>query len=425
MDTIFACATANGRAGVAIIRISGPRSHKVAERLAGPLPASKGVRKLHAATGDVIDEALVLTFPERSSFTGEPTVELHLHGSPMIVDFVLRELASISGAREAEAGEFTRRALENGKLDLAQVEGLADLIDAQTESQRRQAMRVFAGALGEKAEGWRSRLIRAASLLEATIDFVDEDVPVDVYPEVLDLLEGVRKELGAEISGSKIAERVRSGFEIAIVGRPNVGKSTLLNRLVQRDAAITSDVAGTTRDVIEVDMDLNGIPVTLVDTAGIRNSEDKVELLGIERAAKRSKDADIRVFLIDNNDLGDFLPNNDDIVLSSKSDKKSGKFPGISGLTGDGVSELLDRISTILRDRTSTIGVAVRERHRFAIERCVDRILTAQQLINQDMPVDLVADEIRIANREVDSLVGRIDVEDLLDEIFRSFCIGK
>jgi tRNA modification GTPase len=231
--------------------------------------------------------------------TGEQSAELQLHGSVAIIRSVLMTLSSISELREAEAGEFTRRALENGCLDLTQVEGLADLIESETEAQRRQAMRVLSGAIGDKASKWRTDLIRAAALIEATIDFADEEVPVDVSPEVLELLAGVMLDLEAEISGVRISERIRDGFEVAIVGRPNVGKSTLLNALAGREAAITSEIAGTTRDVIEVRMELAGLPVTLLDTAGLRETDDVVETAGVALAKKRAEQADLRLLMIE------------------------------------------------------------------------------------------------------------------------------
>jgi len=286
MDTIFALATARGKAGVSIVRVSGPLAWASAAHfgVVNLVARQPKLARLTGSDGGLIDEALVLSFDDGQSFTGEQVVEFQVHGSPAIVAALLSELGSLDGLRLAEPGEFTRRALENGQLDLARVEGLADLIDAETEAQRKQALRVFSGALGKKADGWRTDLIRAAALLEATIDFADEDVPVDVTPEVTALVSGVRGELELEAQGVKAAERIRDGFEVAIVGPPNAGKSTLLNALAGREAAITSSVAGTTRDVIEVRMDLNGLPVTFLDTAGLRETTDEVEAVGVQRA---------------------------------------------------------------------------------------------------------------------------------------------
>ncbi|OWU85983.1 tRNA modification GTPase TrmE [Oceanicola sp. 22II-s10i] len=426
MDTIFALASAAGAAGVAVIRISGPAAFSAAELLAGDLPEMRraGVRLLRDRDGGMLDEGIVLRFPAGASFTGEDIVEFQVHGSVAVVSAVLSELSDIPGLRTAEAGEFTRRALENGRLDLAQVEGLADLIDAETEAQRRQAVRVLSGHLGDRAEGWRVRLIRAAALIEATIDFADEDVPEDVFPEVGSLLDEVRAELAQEMAGVGAAERVRTGFEVAILGAPNVGKSTLLNALAGRDAAITSDVAGTTRDVIEVRMDLGGLPVTVLDTAGLRETEDKVEGIGIARARDRAASADLRVVLSENGEVPDgVVLLEGDIVVASKVDLNGGA--GVSGLTGEGVSELVERVRSELARRTAAIGTATRERHRQAMARATTHLEAAAGLMGVDHASDLLAEEVRAAVRALDSLVGRVDVEMLLDEIFSSFCIGK
>ncbi len=428
MDTIFALATAHGKAGVAVIRVSGPLAHAAGERLAGMLPDPRkaGLRLLRDGQGVRLDEALVLTFPDKSSFTGEAVVELQLHGSVAVVASVLRELGNMDGLRQAEPGEFTRRALENGRLDLAQVEGLADLIEAETEAQRRQALRVLSGDLGNRAEEWRRDLIRAASLLEATIDFADEDIPVDVSPEVNELLDRVIASLSKEIAGVSAAERVRTGFEVAIVGAPNVGKSTLLNALAGRDAAITSEYAGTTRDVIEVRMDLAGLPVTLLDTAGLRETQDKVEEIGIKRARERAGLADLRVFLVEGDQKPDFEPLPDDIVLKAKADLLSDKSGAVSGASGEGVANLIDQITERLSQRTANIGIATRERHRVSMQNAVAALDEAKRLVamGEDM-TDIAAEEMRTAIRALDALVGRIDVENLLDEIFASFCLGK
>ena len=308
-------------------------------------------------------------------------------------------------------------------MDLAQVEGLADLIESETEAQRKQALRVVTGHLGALVEQWRSSLIRAAALIEATIDFVDEDVPVDVTPEVRELLTGVKTDLIKEITGSKVAERIRVGFEVAIVGAPNAGKSTLLNAMAGRDAAITSEIAGTTRDVIEVRMDLKGLPVTILDTAGLRDGQDAVEVIGINRALGRAGDADLRIFLADDNEVLPLAQQSDDIRVTPKADISGS---GISGVTGEGVSELLDKIHQTLEQRSSHAGLATHERHRIAMQSTLTALDLVLPLVDLGPEhYDIAAEELRTAVRSLEALVGRIDVENLLDEIFSSFCLGK
>ena len=425
MDTIYALATARGRAGVAVVRISGPAAFSAAEALAGALPAPRhsALRRLRWQ-GEVLDEALVLCFAAGASFTGEAVVELHLHGSPAVATAVLAALSVQPGLRPADPGEFTRRALEAGRLDLAQVEGLSDLLAAETEAQRRQAMRVFSGAIGAQAERWRSQLIRAAALLEATIDFVDEDVPVNVTPEERALLTEVIGELRRNVAGARAAERLRDGFEVAILGRPNTGKSTLLNSLAGREAAITSEHAGTTRDVIEVRMDLQGLPVTLLDTAGLRETGDAVERIGIARARERARSADLRIFLLDAQGLPEGAEvESGDILLRGKADLGEGE---ISGLTGAGVDELMARIGAELMGRVDQNAIFTRERHRLAMARAAEAL--SQALAALDDPafgIDILAEILYSAIRALNSLVGRVDVEDVLDEIFSAFCIGK
>jgi len=425
MDTIFALATAHGTAGLAVVRISGPDALDAASRLAGALPeAGRSLRLLRKRSGEVIDQALVLTFVAGHSFTGEAVAELQLHGSVAVVRAVLQELGTT--LRPALAGEFTRRALENGRLDLAQIEGLADLIAAETEQQRRQAIRIFGGALGNKVDIWRGKLIRAAALIEATIDFADEDVPVDVTPEVSTLLADVLGELDRESAGVKIAERIRDGFEVAIVGAPNVGKSTLLNCLAGREAAITSEFAGTTRDVIEVRLDLDGLAVTLLDTAGLRDSHDAVEQMGIARGVNRAESADVVIHLVLPGQEPELTVREGDLVVLAKSDLHDVTGLSVSGQTGAGVDALIDAISAILRKRTASVGLAMRERHRQAMQQAVKYLLLAQgKLPESTLQPDLVAEDIRAGIRAIDSLVGRVDVEDILAEIFSSFCIGK
>ncbi|SHG99926.1 tRNA uridine-5-carboxymethylaminomethyl(34) synthesis GTPase MnmE [Cognatishimia maritima] len=429
-DTIFALASAPGKAGVAVVRVSGPDVPQVAQALCGQLPEPRlaTLALIRDSDGIRVDQSLILYFPEGNSFTGEAVLELHTHGSVAVVNRLLRVLGDMPGLRLAEAGEFTRRALENGCMDLAQVEGLADLIDAETEAQRRQALRVLSGDLGKLAEQWRADLIRAAALIEATIDFADEDVPVDVTPEVNALLAGVAEQLGTQIVGVDTAERIRTGFEVAIVGAPNVGKSTLLNALAGRDAAITSEFAGTTRDVIEVRMDLGGLPVTLLDTAGLRETDDHVEGIGIELAKKRAKQADLRIFLVEGGNVPEIAPEPEDIVATAKADTLEGAPDGlaVSGKSGQGVQELIAGVQATLAERTGNLGIATRERHRVSMIRATESLNAAQAVLalGPDQ-YDIAAEELRTAIRALDSIVGRVDVENLLDEIFSSFCIGK
>lgn len=426
MDTIFALASARGRAGVAVFRISGPGAHQAVAALAGDVPQTRRA-SLRWLTwqGEVLDEALVLVFAAGASFTGEAAAELQVHGSTAVVQALGRALSAMIGLRQAEPGEFTRRALANGRLDLAQVEGLADLIDAETEAQRRQAMRVLSGAVGRRAEAWRQKLIRAAALNEAVIDFADEDVPVDVTPEVLGLIAALLADLRREIAGVGVAERLRDGFEVAIVGAPNSGKSTLLNALAGREAAITSELAGTTRDVIEVHMDLGGLPVTLLDTAGLRDAEDRIERIGVERGVARARQADLRVFVL--SAPGEQLvlaPAPDDIQVLGKADLLGGG--GVSGLTGLGLDALIAAIVTRLTARMGQTGVMTRERHRVAMLGAVEALESAEtELSTAGCRQELVAADLWLAMRGLDMLVGRLDVENLLDEIFASFCIGK
>jgi tRNA modification GTPase len=430
-DTIFALATAKGCAGVSVIRISGVNAFDAANRLAGAdIPVRRPVlHTIKNLQGGVIDQALILGFQAPASFTGEDVVELQCHGSIVVVSSVLSTLSELKGCRLAEPGEFARRALMNGKLDLAQIEGLGDLIDAETEAQQKQAMLVMQGALSDKVENWRRDLIRAVALIEATIDFADEDIPQDVTPEVTELLTGVLDDLQAEVKGSFAAERIREGFEVAIVGPPNAGKSTLLNALAGRDAAITSEIAGTTRDVIEVRMDIGGLPVTLLDTAGLRETQDTIESIGVNRAIERAKKADVRVFLNETEGAPTYglTPNADDLQVWSKSDRH-GKRKGlnVSSLTGSGLDDLMAALSTILERKSSVAMVASRERHRVALRRSIDHITKGKLIISDSYDLsELAAEEIHIGINALNSLIGRVDVEHILDEIFSSFCLGK
>ncbi len=429
MDTIFALASAKGRAGVAVVRISGPAALAALEQMSGYKMPDKGRRLLWLteADGARIDQALCLSFAEGASFTGEQTVELHLHGSTAIVKAVLARLASLPGLRLAEAGEFTRRALENDRLNLTEVEGLSDLIEAETEAQRKQAQRVFSGAFGAMVEGWRRDLIRAAALVEATIDFADEDVPVDVSPEVHDLITSVRAGLQQQIAGQHYAERVRDGFEVAIIGPPNAGKSTLLNRLAGREAALISDIPGTTRDIVEVRMDIRGFAATVLDTAGLRETQDPVEAMGVSRALERAGAADIRIYLTETGETPDAVSlGPDDIVLQGKDDEGRAAGLSISGATGFGVDRLLDLIGQRLEDKAGQAGLATRLRHLVAMQAAAGHLEQAEtRLATSEAQEELLAADLRAALKALDSVIGYVDVEHLLDEIFASFCLGK
>ena len=427
MDTIFALASAPGKAGISIVRLSGPLAINVAEKLTKSKLKEKqpNLRVIYDSDNHFIDQALILIFRKPYSFTGENVVEFHLHGSSAVVSSVIKLLGNFKGLRSAEAGEFTRCALENGKIDLAQVEGLADLIDAETDAQHKQAARIFNGALGEKTKEWRAKLVKAGALLVATLDFADEEVPEEVTPEVEKLINMVLSDLDKEIIGVQTAERIRSGFEVAIVGAPNLGKSTLLNYLVGRDAAITSNVSGTTRDVIEVKLDLRGLPVTILDTAGIRKSDDKVEEIGISRALERSSLSDLRIVLTEDGEYPVGLKKRDtDIICIAKDDQ--GNRGGVSGKTGAGIERLKNNIWDILNNKAQYVGIATRERHKSSMVNA-KKFLGNAVVSLRDGPeyYDITAEEIRAATSALDSLIGRIGVEDVLDEVFSSFCLGK
>ena len=430
-DIIFALASAKGRAGVSVIRVSGKNSiFSIEKLLKNTLPVdNKCLRKIYDADDNIIDEVLILTFKEKASFTGDETVEIHCHGSTAVVTYILQILSNIKNFRIADPGEFTRRALENGNLDLTQVEGLADLIESETEAQRRLAIRSMDGALSSKVQEWRKDLIRAVSLIEATIDFADEDIPTDVTPEVLGLINKTQADIKSEIKGSFAAERIREGFEIAIVGPPNIGKSTLLNALAGRDAAITSDMAGTTRDVIEVKMDISGFAVTLLDTAGIRETTDKIEQIGVDRAKLRAKNADLRLFITHSGEPNDLKlnPEENDIVVIGKSDLlNKPDILAISGKSGEGLDSLLEEISDRLSRLSIGAQTATRERHRISMIKAQRFLDSGKLLIEDNLELsELASSEFHQGIQTLSSLIGSVGVEDLLDEIFSSFCLGK
>jgi tRNA modification GTPase len=461
-DTIFALSSGRLPAAIAVIRVSGPRASDAVKALAGRIPKPRHAMlvrlrqqvgttciKENEAAGEFIDEALVLWFPGPGSETGEDTAEFQVHGGQAVVMALVTALGRLPGLRPAKPGEFTRRAFANGKLDLTRVEGLADLIGAETESQRRQAFLQFRGLLGDRAERWRGRLIEALALVEAMIDFPDEGgVPQDLLRPTLAIASEIHQEIGALLDDKHRGERLRDGLTVAIAGFVNVGKSRLMNRLAKREAAIVSPYAGTTRDVIEVHLDLGGYPVAILDTAGLRSSDDPVEREGIRRATERSGAADLVLWVVDASapeptNLPEWLEGADGRSIWSVFNKcdlleegKAALFAGnpllmggsyrVSAETGAGIDSLVAGITEHAARVFGTASPAIitRERHRADLAACREALGWALER-GPRMEEDIVAEGLRLAARALGRLVGRVDVEDVLDAIFRDFCVGK
>ena len=432
-DTIFALSSGRLPSGVAVVRISGPQALAAPQALLGSVPpprlARYGVLR-DPADGSVLDRGLILVFPGPASATGEDTAEVHLHGGRAVVARVLETLGRLDGFRPAEAGEFTRRAHANGKMDLAEAEGLADLIAAETEAQRRQALAQAGGLLSRAVEGWRTRLIRALALVEASVDFTDEgDVPEDLAGPAVREAAALRGELATALADAGRGERVRDGLVVAIAGPPNAGKSTLLNRLAGREAAIVSPVPGTTRDAIEVHLDLAGQAVTLVDTAGIRETDDMVEAEGVRRARTRAGMADLVLWLSPDDetppaDIPDALRVRTKADLR-RGDGAAGVLP-ISAATGEGMDDLVARIAARAADLAGgEPALLVRARQVAGVRAALGHLDRALLWGGQGASEEILAEELRLAARALDSVVGRVDVEDVLDALFRTFCIGK
>ncbi len=446
-DTIFALSTPPGRGGTAVFRISGPAAGDALAALMGRgLPEPRQARLVELRRpedGTPIDRGLALWFPGPASFTGEDLAELQLHGGRAVVAAAAGALAGLPGLRVAEPGEFTRRAFDNQKLDLTEVEGLADLINAETEAQRRVALSQFGGALSRMVEGWRRRLIEVAARLEAWIDFPEEDLPAGLDLEVSLQVTALREEMVPYLASDQRGERLRHGLMVAILGAPNVGKSSLLNAIARRDAAIVSDRAGTTRDVIEVHLDLGGYPLTLADTAGLRavaaEGGDEIEVEGVARARGRAETADLRLVVFDatldpeaQKETADLVAA-DSLVVFNKVDLAPPPEPtafetnavfAVSAKTGAGLGALLDALATraeALLGLASGAPLLTRLRHREALADCLAALERAEQAA---LP-ELRAEDLRLALRALGRITGRIDVEELLDVVFREFCIGK
>lgn len=432
MDTIFALGTGAGRAAIAVIRLSGARVADVLVELTGALPPPRLARLVtlrDPATAEPLDQGLALFFPGPHSATGEDYGELQIHGGQAVVNGVLSALANRPGLRLAESGEFARRGFANGKLDLSQAEALADLIDAQTEAQRRQALRIAGGALRRQVEQWREALIDALALVEAELDFSDEgDVAAFDDRRLRDLLDPVCAEMRAVLQDAPASERMREGFLVMIMGPPNAGKSTLLNALARRDLAIVSPTPGTTRDMIEAHLDLAGLPVTFVDTAGLREAADEIERIGVDRVLARVETADLALWLSVGGDiLPDAVPPGvEALKVSTKCDLTPAPegWIGISAATSTGLegllAEIAERAKARLGDGASSL--LIRERHRAAVGAALSALGEA---LAGENDLEFIAEDLRSAARALGRIVGAVDVEHVLDAIFSRFCIGK
>lgn len=452
-DTIFALSSGRPPAAIAVVRISGPRAGFALEKLIGRMPAARRAtlaRVRDPTTGDIMDEGLALWFPGPNSETGEDIVELQVHGGRAVVAAVLAALGKLAGLRPAEAGEFTRRAFENGRMDLTAVEGLADLVAAETEAQRRQAFQHLKGLLGARAETWRQRLIEALALVEAGIDFSDEDdVPRDMMARSLELIRPLADEISR--AGAGQGERLREGLRVAIAGPPNVGKSTLFNRLAGREAAIVSPFPGTTRDVLELHLDLGGYPVTVLDTAGMRDTSDPVEREGVRRAGEQAAGADVVLWVVDatasdreaalevrglaqipDGSTAWIVINKMDLVAGDQRKRIESEFSTkavnvnlVSSTTGAGFDDLVNGLARFAEGFfTPEPALVARERQRAHLRETVLALQDAQRAA-QDGREEIMAEHLRLAARALGKLLGRVDVEDVLDVIFRDFCIGK
>ena len=430
-STIFALSTVPGKSGIAIVRVSGPQSFEVVRALAGTIPSPrKAVLRSLRDDNEIIDKALVICFTANNSFTGEDMVEFHIHGSNSIVKHLSEVLSNKFDLLIADRGEFTRRALDNGRMDLSQAEGILALINSETRTQKNQALSCLAGGISDKTQEWRELILRGVALAEIMIDFTDDDVPDDTVNDIKSVVASLLRSLEFELRQYKAAELVRDGYDVTIIGKPNVGKSSLLNYIAGREKAIVSDQAGTTRDVIELSMDLNGYQVNFFDTAGIHESSDRIEKIGIERATKKANGSNMRIFLLENNDLiEDFniSVGKNDLLLSAKGDKnKQCKYLAVSGKTGMGVDKLLNLISDNIKSETGQSSILINERHKKVIRETVLALHLAQdEICKSDMRIEIVAECLRTVITQFDLLIGKINVEDILGSVFSSFCIGK
>lgn len=436
--TIFALATPPGKSGVAIIRISGADAFSCLNQLTKEqLPENRKASLrdiINPLNKQLIDKAIIVTFPGPNSFTGENIVELHIHGSRAVINILIKILSEFNNFRLANPGEFSKRAFLNGKMDLTSAEGLADLIEAETSMQQQQAIRQMQGGLATIYEAWKLQLIHLLALIEAYLDFPDDDIPQNIIEKVNSETKSLSKNIESHLNDQRCGEILRRGIYVSILGAPNVGKSSLLNYLAKRDVAIVSNIAGTTRDVIEVNLDLAGYPVTIADTAGIRESQDLIEKEGISRSLKTAKNADIKIIMLSAEDDSSFskeilsMLDDNSIILLNKIDQAKGAITidnaiEISVYKEIGLDVFIERISMLIADKFSLSldPVITRERHRSHLNACYESL----SYFSLDKPLELACEDLRLAARALGQIVGTIDVETILDEIFINFCIGK
>ena len=432
--TIFALSTPESLSAIAIIRISGPDTLNALGLLcccnisSFKKKRTLTLKKIYSSDNALLDEALVVSFEKNKSFTNEQMAELHIHGSIIVIKTVMETLSKMPFLRQAFPGEFTQRALENNKLNFTQVEGLSDLLQAETEYQQKQALDTYTGKTNKKIIKWKNEILKTLSLIEANIDFYEDVDDTDLIKKVTKSILSLEKDLITEKKGFKFSESLRSGFIVSIVGKPNSGKSTLINKLAKRNVAITSRISGTTRDIIELRYNLDGIPIVFLDTAGIRKSKNKIEKIGISKSLKKANKSHLRVILSENMEevlsLG-LKKSSLDIVLRPKGDLK-GSEPSISGKTGKGVENLLQLIKERLSSKKITSTVINRTRHLERVNVCINYINNIKELISRDViELELLANELRGIILNIDGLLGLIDTESMLGEIFSNFCIGK
>jgi len=442
--TIYALSSGPGISGIAVIRVSGENTAEAVRKITGlklPPPRVATLRKFNKNGGkELIDEGVIIWFPGPNSYTGEDLAEFHVHGSRAVISALHSSISKIKNCRLAEPGEFTKIAFQNGKINLLKAESIADLVSSETEIQRKQAIKIMSGESSNQFNSWREKLLKILSHVEAKIDFPDEDLPKDILSEIQKTSEQVSSQIEKILNDQKVGERIREGFKIAIVGPTNVGKSSLLNYLSNKDAAIVSEVAGTTRDVIETHLNLDGYPVVVSDTAGIRDSKNEIEKKGIKLALKRAEEADLRLVVIEpkNLDFTGFLKDlfdENSILVINKSDLLQKNLDSqikklehvlISIIKNSNLDILINKIKNKLKNKfISTEDILItRERHRQHLEQCVEHLKSFSDKKKND-DLDKGAEDLRLATRHLGMIVGKVDVEEILGSIFNDFCIGK